>query len=256
MPSLPSYSLPSYPSPHAAVLSAFEKVEEFLLRSYPVKDVPLRLRPAMVFVVAAWLLLLGVLGFAPLPTLPINDKALHFFGLGFATFLIYFVLEVPEGPHRRIWYIRRAPLILTLFCGFFVGGIISEIVQSMLPWKTFQLGDIAANLLGSTAFLYLAHLLDKRNRRRAELAQLYQPLSASASASYRDAQGRTHAFAPAAAGAAAGAGIALTDADVEAAHEYEHRTSNVWDDEVDDAELGNDVFALTDGEEERGEDLV
>ncbi|TXT06100.1 hypothetical protein VHUM_03573 [Vanrija humicola] len=249
MPSLPSYSLPSYPSPHAAVLSAFDKVEEYLLRSYPIKGVPLRLRPAMVFVVAAWLILLGVLGFAPLPTLPINDKALHFFGLGFATFLIYFVLEVPEGPHRRIWYIRRAPLILTVVCGFFVGGIVSEIVQSMLP-----LGDIAANLLGSTGFLYLAHVLDKRNRRRAELAQLYQPLSASAGASYRDAQGRTHAFAPATAGAAGG--IALTDADIEAAHEYEHRTSNVWDDEVDDAELGNDVFALTDGDDERGEDLV
>lgn len=50
----------------------------------------------MVFFTAAWLILLGVLGFAPLPTLPINDKALHFFGLGFATFLIYFILEVPE----------------------------------------------------------------------------------------------------------------------------------------------------------------
>jgi len=50
----------------------------------------------MVFFTAAWLILLGVLGFARLPELPINDKALHFFGIGFATFLLYFVLEVPE----------------------------------------------------------------------------------------------------------------------------------------------------------------
>ena len=35
----------------------------------------------MVFVTAAWLVLLGILGMAPLPELPINDKALHFFGV-------------------------------------------------------------------------------------------------------------------------------------------------------------------------------
>lgn len=53
--------------------------------------------------------MLGVLGLAPLPELPLNDKALHFFGvssafgveltgkqMGFASFLTYFVLEVPE----------------------------------------------------------------------------------------------------------------------------------------------------------------
>jgi hypothetical protein len=36
---------------------------------------------AMVFVTAAWLVLLSILGMAPLPKLPINDKALHFFGV-------------------------------------------------------------------------------------------------------------------------------------------------------------------------------
>jgi hypothetical protein len=50
----------------------------------------------MVVFTASWLILLGVLGLAHLPELPINDKALHFFGIGFATFLLYFVLEVPE----------------------------------------------------------------------------------------------------------------------------------------------------------------
>jgi hypothetical protein len=29
------------------------------------------------------LILLGILGMAPLPTIPINDKALHFFGVRF-----------------------------------------------------------------------------------------------------------------------------------------------------------------------------
>jgi hypothetical protein len=41
--------------------------------------------------------------------------------------------NTPSGSGRRIWYINRAPLIFTLVCGFFVGGIISEIVQSFLP---------------------------------------------------------------------------------------------------------------------------
>ncbi len=35
----------------------------------------------MVFATAGWLIILGVLGMAPLPELPVNDKALHFFGV-------------------------------------------------------------------------------------------------------------------------------------------------------------------------------
>lgn len=38
----------------------------------------------MVFVTAAWLILLGILGMAPLPELPVNDKALHFVGVSTA----------------------------------------------------------------------------------------------------------------------------------------------------------------------------
>ncbi len=59
------------------------------------------LTQAMIAAVAVWTLLLGVLGFAPLPELPLNDKALHFFGMGFAAFLIYFIFEVPECVPAR-----------------------------------------------------------------------------------------------------------------------------------------------------------
>jgi len=38
-----------------------------------------------------------------------------------------------SGRARRVWYIRRAPLLLTLVTSFFFGGIISELVQSALP---------------------------------------------------------------------------------------------------------------------------
>jgi hypothetical protein len=39
----------------------------------------------MIFLTGAWLILLGILGMAPLPTIPINDKALHFFGVRLLT---------------------------------------------------------------------------------------------------------------------------------------------------------------------------
>ncbi|GMK54487.1 hypothetical protein CspeluHIS016_0110730 [Cutaneotrichosporon spelunceum] len=231
--------MPAYPRPTVALQYAFEHVEDFFLRSYPVRDLPLHVRPAIIAAVAIWVLLLGVLGFAPLPDLPLNDKALHFFGMGFAAFLIYFVFEVPEGPHRRVWYIRRAPLLLTLVLAFLFGGIVSEFLQAMLPWKHFQVGDIVANLLGATVFLYIAHLLHTRARRRSEIADLYQPLP---SHSYRDAQGRTHAFAPAPGGDVAA--VELVEAE---GHDTRDARNDVWDDEIDDLEpRGNSVFKLDD----------
>ncbi|WWC92138.1 uncharacterized protein L201_007092 [Kwoniella dendrophila CBS 6074] len=184
----------SYPVPTQMVQQLWGKFITYLMRSYPLKDLPLNIRPGMVFATAIWIIILGILGMAPLPELPVNDKALHFFGLGFATFLLYFILEVPDGAGRRVWYIRRAPLLFTLFTAFFVGGIISEFIQSLLPWKEFQFGDIIANLSGSTIFLYFAHLLHKRQIRKLELSNLYQPLNEHNSSTYRDAQGRRHQF--------------------------------------------------------------
>lgn len=131
------------------------------------------------------------------------------------------------------------------------------------------MGDIVANLCGSTLFLYAAHVLAQHRRRRNEIAELYTPLSAHAGASYRDAQGRTHAFAPAvpgdrdgggvelggAAGAgvgvglgAAAAGTALVDADEDAGPQPFVLGGDVWDDELDDDMLGHEAM--------RGSDMV
>nr|XP_019008053.1 uncharacterized protein I206_07221 [Kwoniella pini CBS 10737]OCF46834.1 hypothetical protein I206_07221 [Kwoniella pini CBS 10737] len=174
----------SYPVPTQMVQQVWGKFVNWLMRSYPLKDYPLNIRPGIIFATAIWIIILGILGMAPLPELPLNDKALHFFGLGFATFLLYFIIEVPEGVGRRIWYIRRAPLLFTLFTAFFIGGIISEFIQSLLP----------ANLLGSILFLYLANLINKRNILKLELLNLYQPLNNENVSSYRDSQGRIHQF--------------------------------------------------------------
>lgn len=52
----------------------------------------------------------------------------------------------------------------------------SEIVQSMLPHKEFQSGDVVANWLGSTLGLYLAYHIERYYRSRREIARLYRPL--------------------------------------------------------------------------------
>lgn len=45
-----------------------------------------------------------------------------------------------------------------------------------MPYKTFEFGDIIANLLGATLGLYGAEQLDNHFRRQQELSSLYLPL--------------------------------------------------------------------------------
>lgn len=54
----------------------------------------------------------------------------------------------------------------------------SEFVQSMLPHKEFQIGDVFANLLGSSVGLYAAYYLERYYRHRREISRLYRPLNA------------------------------------------------------------------------------
>lgn len=145
---------------------------------------------------------------APLPQIPINDKLLHFIGMGVASFGIYWVVDVDEiedgvemgrsneyrlvaqvglvdehvpptegvdpsltntSNHELHGYSHRSghdngdvnseagewtkytryrqyvPEILVIVFGLGVGGILSEIVQGMLPYKTFQWGDIVVS---------------------------------------------------------------------------------------------------------------
>lgn len=45
--------MPSYPRPHAMVQALAERAEDFILQSYKIRDVPLRLRPVSVEAEAA-----------------------------------------------------------------------------------------------------------------------------------------------------------------------------------------------------------
>lgn len=138
---------------------------------------PLRIRPAFVVLNILALIVLAVLGFHPKSGsfVPINDKLLHFICFFFATGLFYFIWDVDE-PARRVWIWRHAALILTWFVCFVAGGLGSEIVQSALPYKTFQWGDVLSNLLGSALGLFVSYHAERRHRLRREIARLYEPL--------------------------------------------------------------------------------
>jgi len=156
-----------------------------LMRSHHLKipkyDLPLRFRPWFVALTVLIMLSLAFLGLTNFThAFPFNDKLLHFFCLGIATGVFYFIFDVEEES-RRIWFWRHSPLMFTVFVCLFLGGIVSEYVQSLLPHKTFQFGDIVANLLGSGIGLYVAYHLERYYRQRREIMRLYRPLSASSS---------------------------------------------------------------------------
>lgn len=140
-------------------------------------DLPLRLRPWFIAFTALVMLTLAFLGFTNFSrALPLNDKILHLVCFCIATTVFYFIFDVEEDA-RRIWIWRHAALILTSIICFFFGGIVSEIVQSLLPYKEFQMGDVAANLLGSAIGLWTAYFLERYYRRRREISRLYRPVS-------------------------------------------------------------------------------
>lgn len=67
-------------------------------------------------------------------------------------------------------------LLLTWIVCFAAGGLGSEIVQSLLPYKTFQWLDVLANFAGSALGLFFSYHAEKRYRTRREIERLYEPL--------------------------------------------------------------------------------
>ncbi|KAK0225865.1 hypothetical protein IW262DRAFT_716048 [Armillaria fumosa] len=156
------------------------KLMKTVMKSYHVRipkyDMPIRLRPYFFVFTCIIMVLLALLGFTNFSrALPLNDKLLHFLCFCVATGVFYFIFDVEEDA-RRIWFWRHSGLIFTAVVCFFCGGILSEIVQSLLPYKEFQLGDVVANLLGSSLGLWSAYYMEKYYRHRREIARLYRPL--------------------------------------------------------------------------------
>ncbi|TFK44343.1 hypothetical protein BDQ12DRAFT_594379 [Crucibulum laeve] len=158
-----------------------QKAAKAVMKSHkfriPKYDTPIRLRPWFFLFTCIIMLVLAFLGFTNFSrALLLNDKILHFICFAVATGVFYFIIDVEESA-RRIWFWRHSALIFTGFICFFCGGIMSEVVQSMLPYKEFQFGDIVANLLGSALGLFVAYYTERYYRHRREIARLYRPLN-------------------------------------------------------------------------------
>ncbi|KAJ7452343.1 hypothetical protein B0H11DRAFT_1741991 [Mycena galericulata] len=162
-----------------------------IMKSYRVRipkyeHLPIRLRPWFLIFTCFVMITLATLGFTNFSrSLPLNDKALHFLCFGIATGVFYFIFDVEEDA-RRIWFWRHSALIFTGFVCFFCGGILSEFVQSMLPYKEFQFGDVVANLLGSSIGLFASYHMERYYRKRREIARLYQPLDSGSMSDLED----------------------------------------------------------------------
>lgn len=88
-----------------------------------------------------------------------GDKALHFL---FATGLGFFVNAIPREPFVKLGAltVQRANLLL------FPAVIAEELSQRWIPGRTFDLRDLAANLLGLTLGSALAWRMAQRQRIR------------------------------------------------------------------------------------------
>ncbi|RDB25297.1 Uncharacterized protein C11E3.10 [Hypsizygus marmoreus] len=164
---------------------SFHRLSKSVMKSHrfriPNYDMPIRLRLWFLAFTCIIMIILAFLGFTNFSrSLPMNDKLLHFLCFGWATAVFYFIIDVEEDA-RRIWFWRHSGLIFTAFVCFFCGGILSEVVQSLLPYKEFQAGDVMANLLGSSVGLVIAYHLERHYRHRKEIARLYRPIDTSLS---------------------------------------------------------------------------
>lgn len=83
-------------------------------------------------------------------------------------------------------------LLLTWIVCFAAGGLGSEIVQSLLPYKTFQWLDVLANFAGSALGLFFSYHAEKRYRTRREIERLYEPLDQEVYGDDDDEDGEGH----------------------------------------------------------------
>ncbi|KAF8894091.1 hypothetical protein BD779DRAFT_1505213 [Infundibulicybe gibba] len=195
----------------------------------PKYDMPVRLRPWFMVFTCVIMVLLAFLGFTNFSrSLPLNDKLLHFLCFCLATGVFYFIIDVEEDA-RRIWFWRHSGLIFTGFVCFFCGGIVSEIVQSLLPYKEFQFGDVIANILGSSVGLVIAYHLERYYRRRREIARLYRPLNSGPLSDSDDDDDATQLLP-----------LHTTTSTSKAGNNKTRHLTNVWDEREEVFDIGTD----------------
>lgn len=80
---------------------------------------------------------------------PYYDTVLHFLLLGIAGFLSHLALNKRKIQLLNI-YLPLAPLIVIFFC------LVDEMIQFFVPYRSFDLVDLAADLCGIFLFTWLA----------------------------------------------------------------------------------------------------
>ena len=103
----------------------------------------MRLKRTRSYLFLSWMLLITVLSLVPTPggALAVSDKLAHF-GVYFATALLAVALLGLKG---------MSPVVLGC-AGVVLYGALIEVAQYFLPYRSFSVGDMAANTGGALAF--------------------------------------------------------------------------------------------------------
>ncbi|QSJ17323.1 VanZ family protein [Nostoc sp. UHCC 0702] len=86
---------------------------------------------------------------------PYYDTILHFLLLGIAAYLSHLALNKRKIQILNI-YLPLAPLIVIFFC------LVDEMIQFFVPYRSFDLVDLAADLCGIVLFTWLAERQGQR----------------------------------------------------------------------------------------------
>ncbi|KAH8915303.1 hypothetical protein BT69DRAFT_1289031 [Atractiella rhizophila] len=146
------------------------------------RRVPVGVRP---FWVLLFLLLLPYplyLLLAKDATAPLNHLLLHFLTFLTLTTCLFYSISLPSTTStsttqttRFSPLFRRLPLLLSASLSSFA-AITTELIQSLLPYKSFDVLDVLSNLAGAGLALLVCTYAEKRRRERRELSMFYQPL--------------------------------------------------------------------------------
>ncbi|KAK9362954.1 hypothetical protein V1527DRAFT_456776 [Lipomyces starkeyi] len=125
----------------------------------------MRIRKSFAAAFVLLLLLSAYLGFAPIDVQ--YDKPVHFLVFFTLTTLFYWIVDTT----------RRRLINATIIVCILLGGIGSELVQSFVPYRAFDIFDIVSNVIGASVALALSSLYHKRmlERKRAQKYFAVQP---------------------------------------------------------------------------------
>ncbi|KAI8070477.1 hypothetical protein BC940DRAFT_296212 [Gongronella butleri] len=108
------------------------------------------MRLQVLVVIFFLLILMGVLGFAPIHMHEnVNDKVLHFMTFCILSICIYYLWNLSFQRNLAL----TGGVLLVMAIG-------SEFIQGLLPYRTFDVWDIVANLSGGSTGLAIAFGLD------------------------------------------------------------------------------------------------